>query len=39
VHVREEEAELAMGDTERERLIMEEEKYYENLDEEKLENE
>jgi len=37
--VRDEEAEFALGDTDRERLIMEEEKYYENLDANKLEDE
>jgi len=39
LHVRDEEADIALGDTERERLIMEEEKYYENLDVKKLEDE
>ena len=39
LHVKDEEAEIALGDTDRERLIMEEEKYYENLDANKLEDE
>jgi hypothetical protein len=39
LHARDEEADAAMDDTERERIIMEEEKYYENLDEHKLEDE
>lgn len=37
--MKDEEAEIAMEDSERERLIMEEEKYYENLDANKLEDE
>ncbi len=39
LHAKDDEAEAALDDTERERIIMEEEKYYENLDELKLEDE
>ena len=39
LHAKDEEADAALEDTERERLIMEEEKYYENLDENKIEDE
>lgn len=39
LHAKDEEADAALDDTERERLIMEEEKYYENLDDNKIEDE
>ena len=39
LHAKDEEADAALEDTESERIIMEEEKYYENLDDLKLEDE
>lgn len=39
LHFKDEEADAALNDSDRERIIMEEEKYYEDLDEHKIEDE